>query len=348
MEALLKKTGHKLHGFKTGQEVEGEIVSLSPKEILIDIGGKTAGTVARRELPFLKDLIPDFKVGEKVRVKVLLPEGQSGRPLLSFKDFASQKSWQDLEEKEKNKEEVEILVRKPIHGGVLVDYRNLTGFVPQSQLDPKVADKPEKLLGQKIKAKVLEAKRSQNRLVLSQKLVTQKKQIKKLRKLAKKIKPGQTVEAEVVSIVPFGLFVKTEKDLEGLVHISEIAWEKVDNPEEYYQVGDKIEAEVLDFDEDSLRLNLSIKNLSEDPWEKISKKYKKEQIVKGKVTRVSSYGVFVELEKGVEGLLHISKIPADKEFKKGDKIECVIEKIDPEGRKISLSFLPTKKPVGYR
>jgi len=347
MEELLAKTGYQLHGFKRGKIVEGKIVSLSHREILIDVGGKTEGTVARKELPFLRDLISSLKIGDKIASRILLPEGERGRPLLSIRDAANERKWQNLNEKQNKEEEIEVLAKRIARGGVLIDYQDLRGFIPQSQLDPKFISNPKALMGRKIKVKILEVDSSLNRLVLSQKAVTQKAKIAKLKKLAKKIKIGQVLEVEISGIVPFGLFCQSE-GLEGLVHISEIAWEKVENPADLFKVGDKVKVKVLGIDDIEGKLNLSIKQLIPDPWEDIKRKYKKEQIVKGKVARVSYYGVFVNLEKGVEGLVHISKIPMGTEFKKGDKIECIIGEIDKKGRRISLSFLPKAKPVWYK
>lgn len=347
MEELLKQTGYQLHGFKRGQIVEGKIVTLSPKEILIDVSGKTEGTVARKELPFLRRLISSLKIGDKVITRILLPEGERGRPLLSIKEAADKKKWQDLEEKAKQDEEIEVLARKTTRGGLLIEYQDLRGFIPQSQLDPQIASTPRNLLGQKIKVKILEVDHSLTRLVVSQRAVTQKGKIQKLKKALQKIKINQVLEMEVTGIVPFGLFCQTD-DLEGLVHISEIAWEKVGNPGDFYKVKDKVNAKVLGILEKEGKLNLSIKQLIPDPWEEVVKKYKKDQIVKGEVARVSAFGTFVVLERGVEGLIHVSKIPPGTDFKKGEKIESVIEKIDKKGRKISLSYLPKEKPVGYR
>lgn len=347
MAELLTKTGYKIHGFKKGELVEGNIVSISRKEILIDIGGKTEGTVARKELPFLKDLLSSFKIGEKVITRVLLPEGERGQPLLSLKEATAQRKWNALKEKAEKEEEIEVLAKRLTRGGILVECQNLRGFIPQSQLDPKFFSEQKSLLGRKLKVKILEVDQSLNRLVLSQKAVTQKDRMEKIRKLLRRIKVGQVLEAEITGIVPFGLFCQV-KGMEGLIHISEISWERVENPGDFLKVGDKVKVKVLGIEEKGGKLNLSIKQLTADPWKDIEKRYKKEQIIKGKVVRLSPFGAFVNLEKGIEGLIHISKIPAGVEFKKGEEVECVIEEIEKEARKMSLNFLPKEIPVGYR
>lgn len=347
MEELLACTGYRLHGFKKRELVEGKIVSLSVKEILVDVGGKTEGTVARKELPLLKDSFSTLKIGEKITCRILLPESEKGRPLLSLREAVTSKKWQILDDKTKREEELEVLAKRVARGGILVDWQNLRGFIPQSQLDPQFASDVRSLLGRKIKVRVLEVNQSKNRLVLSQRAVTQKQKVEELKKILKQIKIGQVLRVEISGIVPFGLFCQTE-GLEGLIHISEISWERVENPGDFFKVGDKVKTKVLGIDEREGKLNLSIKKLTADPWTDIEKKYKKEQIVKGKVARVSPFGTFVTFKKGIEGLIHVSKIPPGVEFKQGEKIECVIEDIDKDARKISLSYLPKEKPVGYK
>ena len=164
---------------------------------------------------------------------------------------------------------------------------------------------------------------------------------------------GKKYQAVVTGIANFGIFVvvpipKKEIEIEGLIHISEIAWEKVNNPQNYVKTNDKIDVKVIGIDKSSGRLNLSIKQLTPDPWNKIEKKYKVEQHISGIISRVSPFGAFVNLENGVEGLIHISKIPPGEEPKEKDKVDCIIETVDPMKRKISLSLVPKGKPVGYR
>lgn len=347
MEELLAQTGYKIHGFKRGEIVEGKIVSLSPREILIDVGGKSYAIVSPREFEFIKDLVQNLSVGDKVTARVALPENEEGQIVLSLRRTAFQKRWEFLQEAAKKREEIEVVGTDVIRGGLLTDFYGIRGFIPASCLSPEFAGQPERLRGRRLKVKVLEVDRNQNRLVISQKAVISLQQREKQEKALKKIKLGEVYKAKVAGIAPFGVFMDVG-GVEGLVHISEIAWEKVGNPSDYFKIGDEVKVKVLEIDKEQGKLNLSCKQLTPDPWENIEKKYKKDKTVKGKVTRVSPYGAFVSLEKGIEGLIHISKIPPGQELKEKDVAECVVERIDKEKRKISLSLVPKGKPVGYR
>ena len=212
---------------------------------------------------------------------------------------------------------------------------------------------PRKLIGERMKVKILELNKSNTRFVVSQKAVTQKDLLERQKAALDKFEVSKKYGAQVTGTAPFGIFVvvpSKEKgiEIEGLVHISEIAWEKVEDPQKYVKTGEKIEVMVIGIDKSAGRLNLSIKQLTPDPWKEIDKRYKVDQQVSGKISRVSPFGAFLTLETGVEGLIHISKIPPGEEPKEGDKVECIIESLDPVKRKISLSIIPKGKPVGYR
>jgi ribosomal protein S1 len=203
---------------------------------------------------------------------------------------------------------------------------------------------------------VIEVDREKNRLIFSEKAVSEQAALKQQTQALKLVKTGDVLEGVVSGIMPFGVVVrvdvatKADKNLflEGLVHISEISWEKVENPGSYYKTGDKIKVKIIGIDENSARLNLSVKKLEADPWDKIADKYPEGAKIKGKITRLAAFGAFVNFEPGVDGLIHISKIPADKEFKAGQTIECFVESVDPENRRMSLSLALLKKPVGYK
>lgn len=357
MAELLKETNYKIPTFHLGDYVEGKLVSITPKEVLVDIGGKAHAVVGHKELEYNMDLFEDLKVGDKVQGRVISEENNEGRVVISLTKFAYDHRWGQLEEAYEKQDTIEILVRDIVNGGVLVDFRSIRGYVPPSHIDPSLRDEPQRLRGRTIEVKILELGREQNRFVVSQKLVTRKAEIKTRQEALKKIKIGDVLDAEIEGVVPFGLFVgidtgkKVEGEpvkLEGLVHISEIAWEKVEDPGEFFAEGDKIKVKVLEKDEQEVKLNLSAKQTTKDPWIDIDKKYKKGDMVKGLVTRETAYGVFVELEKGIEGLAHISNIPAGQEPEIGAKITAQIESVDLEERRIALSIIPTEKPVMYR
>lgn len=347
MEELLDQIGDKKLGVKREDTVKGTVVSKSSKEILIDIGKKSYGIVAQWELEQVRDYAKTLKVGDKVTAQVRNPENEYGYVILSLRKASSQRRWKFLKEIQEKGKDIEVKGVDVAKGGILVEWQNLKGFIPASQLDPDYASKPSTLIGQLIKVKVLEVDKSLNRLVLSQKAATLGLSPSELKEKLSKVKPEQVLKGRVSGIVPFGIFVDIN-GLEGLVHISEIAWEKVENPASRFKVGDEIEVMILEVNQEEGKLNLSMKRLTPDPWKNILDKYPVDSTVKGEVVRIAPYGIFVQIEPGIEGLIHISKMGSGKPSKVGEEIECIIESIDPSERKISLSLLPTEVPVSYR
>jgi len=357
MEELLRTTGYTIHGFKRGDEVKGKIMAISPKQMTIEIGGKSFGVVPPREMAAIADLLSQLSVGEEVTAMVVVPEDEYGQVLLSLRKSSVEKRWQVLKDAHDQGKEISVTGIDSVKGGLLVDYAGVRGFIPASQLDAASIDNPGLLRGRKIAVKILELEKEGNRLVLSQKAVTQKDLIVSQQAALAKIKDGDVLEATIMGVVPFGAFAQVtlpqEKEgetvtIEGLIHISEIAWERVESPGDHLKTGEKVKVKVIGKDEASGRLNLSLKQLSKDPWGEASKKYVEDQVVEGRVTRTSHFGVFVQLEPGVEGLIHISKMPTDFAPKVGDTIKAMIESIDLEKRKLSLSVVATEKPIGYR
>ncbi|TSC53640.1 MAG: 30S ribosomal protein S1 [Microgenomates group bacterium LiPW_16] len=348
MDELLSATGYQLRGLKRGETVEGKIISITPSEILIDIGHKSLGVVSEREMDMVGDLLPTLAVGDKLFVQIVSSETEAGQIVLSVRRAGMEKKWQELLTKKEKAEPVEVKGIEVTRGGLIVDWQGVRGFIPASQLSPARFGKPETGVGEKIKAIILDVDKSTNRLVFSEKRVTQEE---KIGAALAKLKIGETYEGTVSGIVPFGIFVSIAPPaggLEGLVHISEIAWEKVTNPSDYFKIGQIVKVLVTSVDRETGKLNLSTKQLITDPWQELVKKYSSEQEVSGQVTKLTSFGVFVELEKGVEGLIHISKIPPGVTLKLGEKVNCVIEGIEASKRKISLTPILKEKPVGYR
>ena len=350
MDQLLKKAGHKLTAFKKGDEVEGVVVEKTKKALYVDVGGKSEGMVIDREMKAAKDFISQLHPGDVIKVIVSQPENDRGQMLLSLKQASQNFIWAEFEEKLKTQEIIKVTGREVNKGGLIVDVKGgIQGFIPASQISSAYLNQVEKLVDESIEVKVIEVDREKNRLILSEKEVTEADLIKEQKQAIKGIKVGDILEGKVVGLMPFGLFVKAgDTKLEGLVHISEISWEKVDDPSQFFKSGDKIKIKVLAIDDKLGKLNLSIKQLIKDPWEGIDKKYPKDAQVKGEVVRVAPFGVFVSLEPGVEGLVHVSKLPTDKTFKEGDKVNCFIESINLDDRKLSLGLVLTQKPIGYK
>lgn len=347
MDELLAQTGGLTLGLKKGNIVEGSVVSVSPKEILIDIGKKSYGVIANWELEQVKDYAATLKVGDKIAAQVMNAENDMGYAILSVRKTSTERRWITLTERRDKGENIDVIPMEIARGGLLVEWQNLRGFIPAAQLDAEFASNPSVLIGRVIKVKVLEVDKSLNRLVLSQKAASSGVSPKILKDKLGKIKQNDILGGVISGIAPFGLFVDID-GLEGLVHISEIAWEKVENLVQLYKVGDKVEVVVLDINQDEGKLNLSIKRLTPDPWKNILDRYSPDIEVTGEIVRHAPYGAFIHLETGIEGLIHISKIPAGTDLKIGQKVECLVEKVDPAKRKISLTIVPKEKPVGYR
>jgi len=355
MEELLSQTGYSLKGVKKGDTVEGTVSRVAHKEVTIDIGGKTEGVVIDRELETYKDTIMALKVGDKVTALVIVPENDRGQSVLSLRKSIFEKQWTDLTNHQKNSEPIEVLLKELVRGGMLVDCVGLRGYIPQSQFDGNTFKQLDRMVGRRIQVKVMEVDQATNRLIFSQRAMTEEANLAKQKELLELVKVGDTVEAKVTGVVPFGAFAKfvvekdgEKQDIEGLIHISEIAWEKVEDTQQYLKTNDTVKVKIIGIDEKSGKLTLSLKQLLPDPWEHVLDMFEKDTQVKGKVSRVSPYGVFVNLTPGVDGLIHISKISPGEEPKVGDEITVNIEDIQPDKRKISLSMTLTEKPIGYR
>jgi len=355
MEELLALTGYNLKGVKKGDVVEGVIARVLPKGITIEIGGKTEGVVIDRELENYHDMLMALKPGDKVVAQVIVAENDRGQSVLSLRRSIFEKRWEDLVAHQKDGTPVEVILKEPVRGGILVDFGGLRGYIPQSQLDGGLSKQAERVSGRKITVKVVEVDRETNRLVFSQRAISEGATLARQKELLDALTVGESVQAIITGVVPFGAFARLsvtkdgqKHDIEGLVHISEIAWEKVEDVGQYLKTGDSVKVKIIGVDPTTGKLTLSLKQLLPDPWEHVLDMFEKDSTVKGKVSRVSPYGIFVTLSPGVEGLIHISKISPGEEPKTGDEITCLIEDIKPDQRKISLSMALTEKPMGYR
>ncbi len=357
MEQLLKKTGYALRGLKRGQKVQGIVTDINKRMVLIDIVSKTEGIVTDKELELSREMMSGLKVGDEIEVYIQNPENERGQILLSLKQSLLNKRWEYFDELIKTGEVVRVKGLEINKGGIIVKVAGVRGFVPASQFGRSYLGHLEDLQNKSFDVKVIEVNRKNNRLIFSEKAVSEQAALAHQSEALKKVKPGDILTGVVSGIMPFGIFVRADinndkktKDLflEGLVHISEISWEKVDNPANHYKVGDQVKVKVIGVDVKSTRLHLSVKQLLSDPWLELAKSYPEGKKVKGQITRLAAYGAFVNLSSGVDGLIHISKIPSEKEFKVGDALECFVEKVDTEHRRMSLSLALIKKPVGYK
>jgi ribosomal protein S1 len=366
MEELLSLHEEKAGVLSRGQKVKGKVTGKTKRSVIIDIGGKSEGVVAEKAFQEAKKYISGLKVGDEVRATVLIPETPDGFSILSLREASSDAAWGRIEEAREKANPLSVFGKSVNPSGVAVEVFGLSGFVPTSQLGKKVSRNAPSLVGKSFEVVPIEVNRTARKIVLSEKEVSEADDIKLQEAALKKIKEGEVYAGVVTTVVDFGCFVQIKIPLgkksrsagenvpvEGLVHISELSWEKVDDPKQVVSQGDEVKVKVLGKDLARTgrgvgRLALSIKQAEPDPWEDADKKYKKDSKVSGKVARVSEYGIFVQLEPGIEGLIHMTKIPPGEKLEEGQKIEVYVEEIDTKVRRLSLGLVLTKKPVGYK
>jgi small subunit ribosomal protein S1 len=348
MDELLAQS--EVANLTTGSVIEGVITSVKKHELWVDLGAQGVGVVMRREIGHGQPL----EVGTTVTVSVIDPEMEEGYALLSMRRAVKDRGWDELQRVFDANETVEITPYDANRGGLLVELEGIRGFLPVSQLAaghyPRVsgADKDEilqklnALTNQVLRVRILDVSRKDNKLIFSEKEAVKDDMQARFSEL----KVGDEVEGVVTGVIDFGAFVNVD-GIEGLIHISEISWERVDNPRNYVKVGDQVKAKIIAIDKD--RLSLSLKQMTEDPWLQEVKAFKKGDVVEGKVTRITPFGAFVQISPSVEALVHVSEM-SDEEtvdpeqiFQLNEKKQFKVLEIDTEARKIALSLKNAKK-----
>jgi len=345
MDQLLKSS--QIATIKKGKEIEATIVSFSKKGIIFDIGGKSQALLGTREVKELSTYLPYLKEGMKLKVRVVSEEARDGYPVVSLQKFFDRGKWDILKAKKDSEEMIDVVCGDYGKGGLFIDFMGIRGVIPKIQLVEKNIDKPENLIRQRIKVKILEVNQEKNRLVVSQKAAVFNISNKELADRFDQIKVGKEYSAKVLGVSDFGIFCEID-GVEGLVHISEISWEKVNSVANYAQPGNMIKVMVAKKNPKDMKLNLSLKRLLKDPWEKIEEIYPKDKEIDGEVIRKEKYGYFVRLDQGIEGLIHISKLTGSEEYKIGQKIKVFVERINKVERRMSLLLPQTARPVTYR
>ena len=349
MDDLLVQAGDNIKQIAAGDMVNGTVLSVRKHEVLIDLGPLGVGLVPRREVGFSKN----YTVGDEVVASVVDPELDNGYSLLSLRKAAKDRGWDEVFAKLETGEIITVVPYDANRGGMLVEYEGIRGFLPVSQLSaehyPRVgsSDKDEilqrlnTLVNKDIKVRILDADRKTNKLIFSEKEAVKEGLAERFQKMA----IGDTVEGVVTGVVDFGVFVNVE-GIEGLIHISEISWERVNNPADYVKVGQTVKAKIIAIDKE--RLSLSMKQLTKDPWLDEVEQFKPGDKVEGTVTRITPFGAFVQLSPAVEALVHVSELGGDgtdpeKVFTLNERKEFTVLDIDKENRKISLSLGKSKK-----
>lgn len=350
MDELLAGSEDSVKQLTAGEVITGTVLSVRKHEVLIDLGAQGVGYVPRREVGFSRAL----KEGDEVTASVVDAELDNGYSLLSLRKAAKDRGWEEVQVKLDSAEVIEVSPYDANRGGLLVEYEGVRGFLPVSQLSaenyPRVgsSDKDEilqrlnSLVGQTLKVRILDSDRKANKLIFSEKEAVKDGLAERFASL----KVGDSVTGVVTGVVDFGVFVNVE-GIEGLVHISEISWERVSNPSDYVKVGQSIDAKIISIDKE--RLSLSMKQLTQDPWLDEVEKFKKGEKIEGTVTRITPFGAFVQISPSVEALVHISELGGgneadpEKVFTLNERKDFTILDIDKENRKISLSLTDKNK-----
>ncbi len=341
-----------------GEVVTGSVVRIDNDEVLVNIGYKSEGVIPANELSIRKAVDPhdEVQLGEEVDAIVLTKEDQDGRLIMSKKRARFEKAWRRIEAAAESGEPVEGTVIEVVKGGLIIDL-GVRGFLPASLVDIRRVPNLDEYLGTKIETKVIELNRSRNNVVLSRRAVLEEERKEVRQQILDRLQPGLVVEGQISNIVDFGAFVDLD-GIDGLIHISELSWSHVNHPSEILSIGDTVQVKVLDIDRDRQRISLGLKQTQEDPWQRIVDTYNVGDELAGKVTKVVTFGAFVEILDGVEGLVHISElashhVESPREIvHPGDEIRVKILEIDSDRRRLSLSakrvedqILPVARPA---
>jgi len=339
-ENQIKMYEETMETVRSGNIVEGNIVRVDQTEVLVDIGFKAEGIIPISE--FGEDA--EVKVGDKVSVFIIKREGRNGRPYLSKKRADIQKTWQELEEKSKTNEEVKGNVVKRVKGGLIVDIKGINTFLPASQVSTKTLPNLDHFVGKELDFRIINFNREKENIVISRKIVIEEEIDKKKEDLMEKLQIEAEIDGVVKNIMEYGVFVDLG-GIDGLLHISDMSWGHIKHPSEMLNIGDKIKVKVLDFNKDNEKISLGLKQLVPHPWKNIEIKYPEGSKVEGKVTNLTNYGAFVELEKGVEGLIHVSEMSWTKQIthpkqmlKVEDAVNAIVLNVDKDEHRISLGL----------
>jgi small subunit ribosomal protein S1 len=346
MAQLMAKHGQQTKSIKRGESVEGKITKVTKQEILMDINAKSEALVLERDRNLLNNLLSVIKEGDTVTATILSPESDTGQPIVSLRRFMEDRNWQMYENLQKENTLIEVTVTDVTKGGLVIQTQEgLSGFLPQSHMAQGIQSQA----GKKLNVYLLELNRSDNRIIVTQKETISDEDFKAM---TKDMKAGKKIDVTIVNITPFGLFVTVplneSKNMDGLIHISEVSWDKVDDLAALFTAGQTVSAQVIGTDAKAKRIDLSIKRLTEDPFAKLSEKYPPESKVKGTVSRVEDGNVYITIEEGIEGVIRKEKVPMNTTYEEGQSVNVTVSEIDIRRHRILLSPVLLEKPIGYR
>jgi small subunit ribosomal protein S1 len=327
-----------------GQVVSGQVVRVDKDEVLVDVGYKSEGVIPVAELSIRRSINPadEVSVGDEVDALVMTKEDADGRMILSKKRARFEIAWKRIEQAFETGEPVEGKVIEVVKGGLILDL-GVRGFLPASLVDIRRVQDLDEFLGQELRCKVIELNRTRNNVVLSRRAVLEDERKEMRQAILDRLQPGDVVDGQISNIVDFGAFVDLD-GMDGLIHISELSWSHVNHPSEVLEIGQDVKVKVLDIDRERQRISLGLKQTQTDPWQQVLESYDEGDVVEGRVTKVVTFGAFVEILPGVEGLVHISELaPHHVEnprevVSQGDAVNVMILEMDAERRRLSLSL----------
>jgi len=357
MKDILEKN-NLLKPAKIGEIVEGRIIGLGQSTVYIDLGPMGTGIVFGREFYNSRDELRKRKIGDKINAKIVDLEDDDGYIELSLSEAGREMGWEELRRKKENGQTIKVKVTGANKGGLLAEAEGVQGFLPVSQLSPehyprvegadkeKILARLQKLVGQTLEVKIFDINPKEDKLIFSEKATD----TEKLKEILKNYKVGDVVEGEITGVVDFGAFMKFKPEapdqeepleMEGLIHISELDWQLIEDPSEVVEVGQKVQAKIIEITDDG-RVSLSLKALKKDPWEKIEEKFKKGDVIEGKVTKLNPFGAFVQVAPKIQGLVHISefgtKTKMEESLKVGEKYKFQILQIEPKDHRMTLKL----------
>ena len=327
-----------------GEVVHGTVVRVDKDEVLVDIGYKSEGVIPVSELSIRRSVDPaeEVQLGDEVDALVLTKEDADGRLILSKKRARFEMAWKAIEQSAESGQAVTGRVIEVVKGGLILDL-GVRGFLPASLVDIRRVQDLDEFMGKELRCKVIELNRSRNNVVLSRRAVLEDERKEMRQAILDRLNPGDVVDGQISNIVDFGAFVDLD-GMDGLIHISELSWSHVNHPSEVLEIGQDVKVKVLDIDRDRQRISLGLKQTQSDPWQQVLESYREGDVVEGRVTKVVTFGAFVEILPGVEGLVHISELAQHhvenprEVVSQGDPVNVLILEIDADRRRLSLSL----------
>jgi small subunit ribosomal protein S1 len=343
MEEYLRTSAESIRTLTYGDIVDGTVVRVDPDEVLVDIGAKSEGVISNRELTGRAEESVVLNPGDRIKVYVLQSENEDGNVVLSLRRARAEGIWAKAAEKESSGEGVEAEVREQNKGGLIVNIMGLRGFLPSSQVARTHSGNLMDLVGQQIMVKILEVNRKRNRLIVSQRAAQDEDRARQREELFERLNVGDVITGRVSGLTSYGAFINLG-GADGLIHISELSWDRVSNVSDMLAVGDEVTVKVIKLDPELSRISLSLRQMSDDPWDSIEARFPGGTEIEGTVTKTKKYGAFLQIADGVEGLLHISELSwehverTEDVLRVGDTVKVIVLQADRTRRRISLSY----------